>query len=245
MSKAPYGFLILHGFLDNISSIRTIETSLLSLGLPIHTPLLRGHGAESPHALKDVKWKEWVVDANSALEGLLAESEKVIIIGFSMGGAIALLLAADHKEKIDSMVLAAPAVHLINPFAPGRPLNFLLPLVALILKRIYFPYDSSGLYQNSYAWAPITAIESLFDLSRMARSRLPEIKVPALLIQGRKDHTIAQENIEIIFAGLATPAALKQVIWFEKSGHGMFDQSEKEDVIRVINHYVRERIGAG
>jgi carboxylesterase len=244
MSKAPYGFLILHGFLDNISSIYPIETSLQSFGLPTRSPLLRGHGAESPYALKHVKWQEWVEDANSALEGLQAESEKAIIIGFSMGGAIALLLAADHKEKIDSMVLAAPAVHLINPFAPGRPLNFLLPLVALFLKRIYFPYDSSGLYKESYAWAPIKAIESLFDLSRMARSRLPEINVPALLIQGRKDHTIAKENIDIIFEGLSTPPALKQVIWFEKSGHGMFDQKEKADVIRAINQYVRDRIGA-
>jgi len=102
ISKNPYGVLILHGFPDNPDSMRPVEEPLKALGIPIRTPLMRGHGAESPEALRGVTWHEWLADAELALTDLLTESEKAIVIGYSMGGALALMLAAEHGEKLDS-----------------------------------------------------------------------------------------------------------------------------------------------
>jgi carboxylesterase len=135
MSKKPYGVLILHGFPDNLECVRAIEPPLKALGLPIRMPLLRGHGAESPEALRGVTWHDWLADAEAALTDLLRESEKAIVIGYSMGGALTLMLAADHGDKLDSIILAAAAVQLTSPLAPGRPFNFLAPLIALVLKK--------------------------------------------------------------------------------------------------------------
>jgi len=244
MSKKPIGVLILHGFPDNPDSMRPVEEPLKALGIPIRTPLLRGHGAESPEALRGVTWHDWLADAGSALIDLLTDSEKVIVIGYSMGGALALMPAAEYGEKLDSIILNAAAVQLDLPFAPCKPLNFLLPLAPLFLKKWYFPPGPSGNYDWSYAWVPIHASLSVLDLSRAARARLPEVKVPALLIQGRKDGLIAPENMEIIYNGISTPPGLKRMAWFEKTGHALFYGYENEAIIGVIVNYVRERIGA-
>jgi carboxylesterase len=219
MAKKPYGVLMLHGFPSNSGYFLPLESPLRALGLPIRNPLLRGLGAESPEALRGVTWHDWLADAESALMDLLAESEKAIVIGYSMGGALTLMLAANHAEEVDSLILAAPGVQMSSPFAPGRPFNFLIPLLAAFLTKWDFPPDSEDFYRKNYTWAPKGAVLSVLDLSRKVRSHLPEIKMPVLLLQGRKDSAVRPENVEIIYQGISSPAGLKRVIWFEKSGH--------------------------
>jgi carboxylesterase len=244
MPKKSHGVLILHGFPDSPDSMRPVEEPLKASGIATRTPLLRGLGADSPDALEGVTWHEWLADARSALMDLLKESEKAIVIGYSMGGALALMLAADQGDNLDSIILNAAAVQLALPFAPGRPLNFLLPFAPLFLKKWYFPPGPSGKYDWSYSWVPIHASLSVLDLSRTVRTRLSDVKVPTLLIQGRKDGLIAPENMEIIYNGISTPAGQKRMIWFEKSGHALFYGYEYEAIIEVITHTVLERMDA-
>jgi len=98
-------------------------------------PVLRGHGQSSPEALRGVTWHDWMTDAEGALEGLMTEAERAIVIGHSLGGLIALHLAADHVAHVDSLVLAAAAIQCASPLAPGRPFHFLVPLLALFVRR--------------------------------------------------------------------------------------------------------------
>jgi len=135
VKKQLYGVLIIHGFASSLDSVSEIEPSLKSLGLPTCMPILRGHGQKSPEALRSVTWHDWVADSEAALQGLLTEVERVIIVGHSMGGLVALTLAADHVDTVDSIVLAAAAVQLASPLASGRPLHFLFPLILRLFKK--------------------------------------------------------------------------------------------------------------
>jgi carboxylesterase len=244
MSKKPYGVLILHGFPANLECVRPVEPPIKALGLPICMPLLRGLGAESPEALQWVTWHDWLADAETALADLLTESEKAIIIGLSMGGALTLMLAKDYGEKLDSVILVAASVQLLSPLAPGRPFNFMAPLLGMVLKKWDFPPDPSGLFQGSYTWAPMGAVLSVLDLSKSVRTQLSKVKTPSLLIQSRKDDTVAPENMDIIYQGISTSTEQKKIIWFEKTGHDMFRDCERDAVIGVIMNYVTERIGS-
>ena len=139
MSKLPYGVLILHGFASGLDSVSELAPPLTALGLPIRIPILRGHGAETPEALRGATWHDWLTDADSALDNLLIETEKVIVIGHSMGGVLALNLAMTHGDQLDSIILAAPAIQLAVPFSPGKPLYFLVPLVPALFKKLDLP----------------------------------------------------------------------------------------------------------
>ena len=119
MSKKPFGVLILHGFTDTVNSVRILEPPLNDLGLPYRIPCLRGHGADSPEALRGVGWKDWIDDANEALHDLLNEADKAIVIGYSMGGLIGINLAADNHDLIDSLVLVAAAHPIDETFDIG------------------------------------------------------------------------------------------------------------------------------
>ena len=248
MFKNKYGVLIIHGLTANPDTVRTIEPHVQELGLPYRMPVLRGHGAHSPEALRNVTWHEWLSDAECALHDLLTESEKAIVIGHSMGGLAALHLAADSRDKIDSIILIAAAVQPASPIAPGKPLHFLSPVVGKLLKKWDFPpvYADAALAAGNpnYLWAPMDAVLTFLDFTGTTRSRLSQIQTPALILQSRKDSLVAPISANIICNEISTPAEQKQIVWFEKTNHEMFRDCEHEAVANVIMKYIRKRIGA-
>jgi carboxylesterase len=209
-------------------------------------PILRGHGAESPEALRGVVWQDWVGDAEAALEDLLTEARRAIVFGHSMGGLVTLTLAAERAEVIDSIVVAAAAIQLASPLAPGRPLYLLAPLVAWLRGKLDMPpvYADPDLaqYDTNYPWVPGDATLSLLEFSKITRQRLPEVRVPTLTIQSRNDSTVAPESADIIYQRISTPSDQKHVVWFEQTEHEMFRDCERDAAVDVVVNWVRKRM---
>jgi len=245
--KQPHGILILHGFASSLDSVKDLKAPLERLHLPVRMPVLRGHGGTTPEDLRGVTWHDWVSDAEAALRALMVEVDKVIIVGHSMGGLLALTLAANCRECVDSIVLAAAAIDLSNPLAPHRSLNFLQPLVGRLFQR----WSLTPVYTDkkqragdtNYHWAPMDAIRSFLEYTEVTRSRLKEVQAPVLILQSHKDSTISEECPEIIRAGISTPEKQVRIQWFELSEHEMFRDCERQAVIETIVDYVMERVG--
>jgi len=248
MSREPLGVLIVHGFTSSLDCVRDIAPPLEAMGLPIRMPVLRGHGADTPEALRGVRWEDWVADAADALRDLLSEVEQAIIVGHSMGTLVTISLAADFGSAVDSVVLAAPAVQLASPLAPGRPLGFLVPLVKRVMPKWDMPpnYADPALaqYDTNYPWAPMEAIAQLLAFSKVARERLPEIRVPARILQSRNDSTVAPESAEIVYAEIGTPSADKHIVWFDETEHEMFRDCERDAAVEAVAEFVRARVAA-
>ncbi len=83
--KSPLGVLILHGFTSTGESVEALGRPLEALGIPFSIPLLRGHGAPSPEALRGVRWRQWLDDAEAAFEELSLKARRLVVVGHSMG----------------------------------------------------------------------------------------------------------------------------------------------------------------
>ena len=105
------GCLVLHGLTSSLATVDGLVPYLRARELPYRLPLLRGHGA-TPDALRGVTWRGWHDDAARALDDLLGECERAVVIGLSMGGVVALHLAAERPERLAGVAVVAPALKL-------------------------------------------------------------------------------------------------------------------------------------
>jgi carboxylesterase len=243
--KKPYGVLILHGLSASLDCVNGLEPPLRELGLPIRMPVLRGHGAASPEALNGVKWQDWVSDGEAALHGLLAEVDRAIIFGHSMGGLVALNLAASMDGQVDSIILAAPALVFDSPLADGKPLSFLTPLIPYLVKKWKMPpdYADPSLAENNtnYPWIPIESVMECMKMQKATRGFLPKVQKPLFILGSRQDPTVDAKSVEIITQEVSTSPDQQRVDWFEKSKHEMFRDCECDCVIQSVVDYVKGR----
>ena len=178
---------------------------------------------------------------------LMNESEKVIIVGHGMGSLLALVLAANSRDSVDSLVLTAPSIALPKPLWTQLRLLVLKPSVQHTFKRWTLPPSytdrKQGKTDTNYRWAPMESLHSFFELIEMTRGRLSEIKAPTLILQSTRDSTVSPEAPEIILKGIGTPNGQKRIQWFNKSGHELFRDCEREEVSNVVVNYLMERVG--
>ncbi len=245
-AKTPIGVLIIHGFSATHESVAVLLKPLGELGIPVSLPLLAGHGAPSPEALRGLTWEAWMADAEQAFEELLLQVERIIVVGHSMGALLSLNLALRWQGKVDSLVLAAPAIKLVSLLAPGRPLHFAARFVSLIIKKwglksVFFGAPNlRGILH--YEWAPTDAIISFFDLIKNTVPLFSGVKVPVLILHGCKENTVRPESAAILYERIATDASAKSIIWLKGSGHQLFCDCEQQKVVRAIVDYVSARI---
>jgi carboxylesterase len=245
-SRSAFGVLVLHGFTGTLESVNALRAPLEALGVPVAMPLLAGHGAASPEALESVGWHDWLADAEQALQQLHQNADRIMVIGHSMGALLALHLAVNNFNMVDSLVLATPPIKLFSLFAPDQPLHLLAPFVSLLLKTwelqtIFSDTDHVALATN-YPWAPTSAILSFFELIKQTLPLLHRVTVPVLVLQCRRESTVHPESASMLCDRIATAPAEKSIIWLEHSDHQIFCDGEREQAVRFVIDYVSGRM---
>ena len=105
--------LCLHGFSGTPYELKPLSTRLGKLDYTVSTPVLIGHG-KTTQQLADSRWPDWLMSAKDAFDELSEGKYPVTVIGFSMGGLLALKLAHERGALVRGTAVLAPAYR-INP----------------------------------------------------------------------------------------------------------------------------------
>lgn len=179
------GVLLLHGFTGSPWEVRPIADALARLGHTVALPVLAGH-ATSLRALNETTWQDWLQSAQDALDWLDARTDRIHIIGLSMGALLALLLANRRPpERAGQLVLLAPALCLTDWQTLAMELSGRLGWPELLGKEDpHLPQNPPG-----YQGIPVRATLSFLQLQRVVRQTIqPQT---ALVLHGEADQTIS------------------------------------------------------
>lgn len=212
------GILLLHGFGDTPQTLAPLARRLYERGFVVNVPLLPGHG----RTLRDFRASTaalWVAAARGALDELRARDARVGVVGLSMGGALAVLLAAESSD-VRSLVLLAPY---LEPAPPVRRMARIAHLAGWLLpyirggdpRSIYDPVAHAA--SLSYRAVTPRSIAQLVHLSDRARSLLPRVQPPTLYVQSSEDYRIPAAAAERSFRALG--AREKRLEWLTGCGH--------------------------
>lgn len=234
----PTGCLLVHGFSGSPPEMRPMGEYLARQGLTVLGVRLPGHGT-SPEDMARTTWRDWVASAEEGLRELQGRCSKVFAAGLSMGGLIALHLAA-HPPLAGVVAMSTPA------YITDWRFRF-MPLVQPFMRWIT-PDMESDLTDpeaenrfSAYKRLPTRCVVSLGQLMRLVRRELSRIEIPVLIIQGRCDRSIPADSAQILFDGLGM--ADKELVWFENSGHCMTVDSEREAVWARAYEFIIRRCG--
>jgi carboxylesterase len=125
------GCLLLHGFTGTPLEMVPLAEALAQDGFTVHVARLAGHGT-SPEDLAQTTWGDWLGSARSAYRALRARCSSIAVGGLSMGGAIALHLAATEDPAAVVAAAALMAAIVLVTWKATSPLLFLLyPVLVL------------------------------------------------------------------------------------------------------------------
>lgn len=192
--------LLCHGFTGSPASLRPVGHALGAAGVAVDLPRLPGHGT-SLSEMSPTRWPDWFAVVERALLRLAQRYSTIVVVGLSMGGALALRLAERHGPRVAGLVLINPAVA-----SSDRRLWFLPLLRYLVpsLPGLANDIARSGQDEIGYDRTPLHPLHSQVQAWRRIRDQLAMVTQPMLLAHSPDDRIVDPSSSQIIQRGVSS-----------------------------------------
>jgi carboxylesterase len=198
--------LLIHGFLGSPREMRPLATAMAEAGVTARGILLPGFG-EDIGRVRQVRVDDWLAAAADAWRELTAGAERTTLIGFSMGGAVAIRLAAETGVRPDQLILLAPHWKIADRRAVILPLGKYVIRELKPFGRVNF--DNPNMRRMLAEWAPgadlddpevrrqlrdsavipTHALDELRKIGNSAGRVAGRVSAPTTILQGSQDMT--------------------------------------------------------
>lgn len=217
--RARTGILLVHGFTGSPVSLRPLAELLAKRGFAVDLPRLPGHGTTWREMLP-TRYDDWRAEVVRAATSLRSRTDKVVLVGLSMGGTLALDVAssgdaapagvvainAQILDRKGIVVKLGPYLEKIFPVVPARAAGLRSNDIA-----------KPGAGEQAYGWVPSAAGNSLLRALPRVRAQVQRLTCPVLIAYSRQDHSVSPENSKKLLGLLRTNDLTELVL--ERSYH--------------------------
>jgi len=196
---------------------------------------LPGHGRSTPPGRNSI---EAYRDVVLGLLDTLA-FERAVIVGHSMGGAIALALALSHPERVAGLGLVGTGARLrVLPAIMEGVLNDLATTARMVIEYSYAPGTDPEFLRRAeqeFCECPATVIYGDFWACNQfdVMARLAEIRAPTLVVCGREDR-LTPPRYSVY---LATHIPNATLVLIDNAGHSVMVE-QPDETSQVLLHFV-------
>lgn len=208
-SRTPLSVVYLHGFSADRHEISPVpEEVAAALGANLFFTRLRGHGRDGD-AMAQARAEDWLQDTEEAMAVGSRLGERVVLVGTSTGGTLAVWAAAQPRwrERLAAVVLISPN------FGPRDgtaelllwPWGGLLARAVVGAERCFEPLNA----EQARHWTtcyPTRALLPMMALVDHVRGLDPEeVRSPLLVLYSPRDQVVDAQATEGVVATFASP----------------------------------------
>jgi len=234
------GVLLFHGWTSSPYELRKLGNFLEDKGFAVYAPLLSGHGTKWQD-LYNVGWKDWEKGAERAYQEISKEYENIFVGGVSMGGNLAIHLAAKHSE-IKGLIMLGTPIRLKKFFL--RKFLPVLKIVHPITNKSYSNYARREILDNKrHYWTfPTKSVSDAIDGMYDSKRKLKKVKCHTLVMQSTKDQLLTPINARIIFNLLGTDKDKKELVWIKDSDHTFIVDIYKDQIFEKVYEFISHNL---
>jgi len=196
--------------------------------MTVWLPTLKGFGTK-PEDLYTITFADWIADARKGVRRLQQECDHIFVVGHSIGGLLALIIASERKE-IDAIVTWAAPIGLQNRLLPLLPILSRIPILRRgIPERVLSPAPEELKEQGwvGYDWIPSSIGFAVLDGLKQLKKSLSKVTCPTFLIQGSIDEEVSNDSASKIYERIG--ANVKNVWLVEGAGHPIMNEREHKE----------------
>ncbi|MED3662267.1 alpha/beta fold hydrolase [Ureibacillus sp. FSL K6-8385] len=224
------GVLMLHGFSGGPNEIKPLADYIQKhTDWFVETPTLCGHGDQL--SLNGFTAEHWLIDAELAYKRLAQKAEQIFVVGFSMGGVIALYLAKRYPVK--KLVLLSAAVKYI---APKQLLKDLRKIAKEAVGGQLKNNEFFRMYEYKLRNVPVSAAIQFMRIVRQVEPYIESIDIPTFIVQGKCDGVVPYSTAQYLYDKL--PATEKYLYYSSCGKHHICFSEDCEswfaDVLRFL-----------
>jgi len=236
--KTEYSIVYLHGFSASQGEGEPVHRLIAGkFGCNLYLSRLAEHGIDTTEQLVSLTTDELWESAKTALAIGSQIGKKVILMGTSTGGTLALMLAADYPQ-VHSIILLSPNISIFdnNAWLLNNPWG--LQVARMVVGSDYvYSADTSPAYKQywnyGYRLEAVSQLEEMLETG-MKPELFNKVTQPALLLYYYKD-SIHQDSVVKVgdmmkmFGELGTPADKKRAVAMPRAGN------------HVLGSYIKSR----
>jgi alpha-beta hydrolase superfamily lysophospholipase len=252
--RLPTGVVVIaHGFAEHGGRYAGVADRLTAAGSAVVAPDHRGHGLSEGKRTSIVRFEDYLDDLTTVIAQVRARwpSLRVVLLGHSMGGLIALDLAVRQAVPLDGLVLSAPAAcpREVSQFtlAVGRALSRVAPntgVLRLPLNRIsrdpavVDEYNSDPLVFRTPIRARLGA--EMLDAMDRVDAGLPGLHVPLLVMQGTSDGLVDPGCGPHVYDRAGSGD--KTLKMYDGLWHEIFNEPERDQVMGDLTGWLESHL---
>lgn len=232
MEKERTAVVFIHGFMGRAKQFDSIKERLSGCGAELFFPVLAGHEASLEEFLQ-TNGDAWQKSISNLVDELRKDYDRIILVGHSMGGNIAIREAVRNPEKISRVIAigfpikvsVGPQWLKLNMLAsrPYREGEDARVTVARAMGGVKI--ESVGDYLRTLP----NNIEFL-KLTKNARKMLPQLSAPLTVLNFKKDEIVSKGVRELVMKTLPDT----EFYLLENSYHFLFTPEETDLMASVI-----------
>jgi esterase/lipase len=242
-AKTTYAIVYLHGFSASQEEGDPVHRNLArQFGANLYLSRLSGHGIDTSDALLHMTATSLWETAKEAYAIGKQLGDKVILMGTSTGGTLALQLAAAYPD-IAGLILLSPNIAINDPNAwiTNNPWGLQIARLVKGGKMNIIPNktDEYKKYWNqAYRLEAVTELQELLETS-MTKSSFRKIHQPLLTLyyyknEKEQDPVVKVSEMKKMFETISTPAGLKRMVAIPNAGsHVLGSPIQSKDIVTV------------
>lgn len=249
--RTDYSVLYLHGFSASWYEGYPAHVNFANkFGCNLYIPRLHNHGLITDDALIDMEPEALWESAKEALMVARTLGKKVVIMGTSTGGTLALKLAADFPEYVQGLVLYSPNIRINNStaFILSKPWG--LQIGRKVTKSKYIVTDEDFESKGCQYWNCKYRLEAVVYLQQLVEATMTKetfgnVVAPVFLGYYYKDAENQDKTVRVdamlkMFDQLGTTDAQKMKKAFpEAGGHVIACELTSGSLDEVISETAR------